>query len=69
MRLVDTTSKFLARVTLHVEDRQADARSPMELLMLVATCGTKMRIVAEGDDAEQAVAALVSLIDEGFGEI
>jgi len=68
MRLVDTASQFLSRVTLHVEDRAADARSPMELLMLVATCGTKLRVVAEGDDAEQAVAALVGLIDEGFGE-
>ncbi len=68
MRVVDTASRFLSRVTLQVEDRKADARSPMELLMLVATCGTRLRIMAEGDDAEQALGALVGLIEDGFGE-
>lgn len=68
MRLVDAASRFQAKLTLHAGDRSADARSPMELLMLVATCGTKLRVVAEGEDAEQAAAALGDLIDSGFGE-
>lgn len=68
MQFVDMAAKFGSRVTVHCEDRQADGRSPMELLMLVATHGTKIRVVAEGPDAEPAANALVALIDSGFNE-
>lgn len=68
MRLVDTASKFAARIAIRAADRSADARSPMELLMLVATHGTTLHLTAEGDDAQQALDALVGLIDSGFDE-
>lgn len=68
MRVVDTVSQFVARVTLHSQDRSADGRSPMELLMLVATCGTRLRVVAEGPDAPAALDAVVRLIESGFEE-
>lgn len=68
MKLVDTAARFSAAITVHVDDRRADARSPMELLMLVATQGTKVRMVADGDDADRALDALVGLIDKGFDE-
>lgn len=68
MQFVDTASRFAAQVTVHCDGRQADARSPMELLMLVATHGTQLRLVAQGHDAEQAVSALVALIECGFNE-
>ncbi len=68
MQFVDTASRFAARVTVHCQGRQADGRSPMELLMLVATQGTRLTVVANGDDADQAVEALGRLVDSGFGE-
>jgi phosphotransferase system HPr (HPr) family protein len=68
MRFVDTAQRFQARVKVHCEGREADSRSPMELLMLVATHGSKIRLEAEGDDAEAAIEALSALIESGFGE-
>jgi phosphotransferase system HPr (HPr) family protein len=68
MKFVDTAQQFQAGVTVHCEDRKADGRSPMEMLMLVATQGAKVRVVADGDDAEAALEALISLVDSGFGE-
>jgi phosphocarrier protein HPr len=68
MQFVDIAQRYTAGVTVHCEDRMADGRSPMEMLMLVATQGAKVRVVAEGDDAEQLVAALISLVESGFGE-
>jgi phosphocarrier protein len=68
MQLVDTASQYPCRVTLQVEDRTADARSPMELLMLVATCGTKLKLTEDGESAQEALEAIVRLIDMGFGE-
>ncbi len=68
MQFVDVAQRFCAGVTVHCEDRQADGRSPMEMLMLVATQGAKVRVVADGNDAEQMIEALVSLVESGFGE-
>lgn len=69
MQFVDLAQKFRAGLTVHCENRQADGRSPMEMLMLVATQGTKVRVVADGQDAEELVNALVGLVESGFGEM
>ena len=45
-----------------------DAKSIMSVMRLAATKGTKLTIVSDGDDAEEAVDALVQLISGGFGE-
>ena len=68
MQFVDTASRFTARMTVRCQGRQADGRSPMELLMLVATQGTHLTVVANGDDADQALEAIGRLVDSGFGE-
>ncbi len=68
MQFVDVASRFSANVTVHCQDRGADACSPMELLMLMATQGTKIKVVAKGADAAEALDALVALIDTGFNE-
>lgn len=68
MQFVEIAQQYTAGLTVHHEDRQADGRSPMEMLMLVATQGAKVRMVADGDDAEDMVNALVGLVQSGFGE-
>jgi phosphocarrier protein HPr len=40
----------------------------MGVMMLAAESGSTLRIRAEGDDAEAAVAALAELITGGFDE-
>ena len=68
MQFVDVASRFCADVKVHCDDRTADGSSPMELLMLMATRGTKVRVIAEGADAAEALDALVGLIESGFDE-
>ncbi|MBI5866284.1 MAG: HPr family phosphocarrier protein [Planctomycetes bacterium] len=68
MRVVDAATKFASAISVLTDDRQAEARSPMELLMLVATHGTKLTVRADGTDEREAVDALVELIESGFGE-
>jgi len=68
MQFVDVAQQFNAGLTVHCDERQADGRSPMEMLMLVATQGSKVQLVAEGTDAEELVRACVNLIESGFGE-
>ena len=69
MQFVDLAQRFQAGVTVHCAERAADGRSPMEMLMLVATQGAKVRVVADGPDAEQLVTALAGLVESGFGEL
>jgi phosphotransferase system HPr (HPr) family protein len=69
LQFVDTVTRFGASVTVHCAGRQADGRSPMELLTLVATQGATLKIVATGDDATAAVTALRKLVESGFGEM
>jgi len=45
-----------------------NAKSIMGVLMLAAGMGTTVRLQAEGDDAEEAIAALAGLIEGKFGE-
>jgi phosphotransferase system HPr-like phosphotransfer protein len=40
----------------------------MQMIILAAVPGTKMRIDADGDDAEQAVEKLAALFADNFGE-
>lgn len=68
MQLVEVANKYSASVTVFCDGRTADGRSPMELLMLVATHGALLRVVSDGDDAEQLLDDWTGLIESGFGE-
>ena len=69
---VGTAKTFQSAVTIRVADRPADtavnAKSIIRLLSLGIVKGTRIEISAEGADELNAVDALVSLIDSGFGE-
>ena len=46
----------------------ADASSVFSLMTLAASQGATLTLEADGDDAEAAVAAIVALVEGGFGE-
>ena len=64
--LVKCVSNFKAQVTLHYQNLSVNAKSLLGILMLAAARGAKIRIEAEGDDAEACVAALVDLSRNKF---
>jgi phosphotransferase system HPr (HPr) family protein len=69
-RLVRTASAFQCAVRLERADRRAsvDAKSILSVLMLAASRGTELRVVAEGADEVVALGAVCALIAGGFGE-
>ncbi len=67
-RFSERARQFASDVTARANGEIADGRSIMDLLMLAAGPGTELDIEARGDDAEQAVAALVELVAAKFGE-
>ncbi|MAN45776.1 MAG: HPr family phosphocarrier protein [Alphaproteobacteria bacterium] len=67
-KLSRLAGEFNSRIIVTHEGETADARSIMDLMMLVAHMGCEVDIRAEGPDAAEAVTAVASLIADGFGE-
>ncbi len=67
-RLVTLASLFSSDIRLRLDEREVNGKSIMGVLMLAASRGTKLSIVAEGDDASRAIDELVKLINDRFGE-
>jgi len=63
MQFVDTANRFQSTVTVTNGDTSVDGKSIMQMSMLAATCGTKLKIQAQGQDAEQTIAALCELVE------
>jgi phosphocarrier protein HPr len=59
---VRTAMKFDAGVIVGVGEREVNAKSLLSVLALGATPGTTLRLRADGDDADQAVATLADLV-------
>lgn len=64
MQFVDIANRFDCSITVTSGETTVDGRSIMEMSMLAATVGTKLKIKAEGDDAEQLIEALRELVEE-----
>lgn len=67
-KLVSTASAFDSKVEIAKDDRVVDGKSIMAVMMLAASCGTDIELVIQGSDEKQARDALVSLIEDRFGE-
>lgn len=67
-RLVSVSSRFKSKIQLVRAERTIDAKSIMSLLVLGAGKGTKLKIIVDGPDAEEAHAAVVALINNRFDE-
>jgi phosphocarrier protein len=67
-QLTQTASRFAADIHISRNGRRVNAKSIMGVMMLAAGQGTTVTVEAEGEDAEQAVQAIGTLIADGFGE-
>tara|TARA_Y100000766_G_C18750382_1_gene528169 strand:+ start:352 stop:624 length:273 start_codon:yes stop_codon:yes gene_type:complete len=67
-KLVKAASHFASDITLESNDRIADAKSIMSLMMLAASQNTVVHINVKGDDADEAFKIIQELINNRFGE-
>lgn len=67
-KFVHLATRYSADVRVARDGRVMDGKSIMGILLLSAAQGTTIVISAEGPDEGDAVAALVALVDGGFGE-
>jgi phosphocarrier protein len=67
-KFVRTAERFSARVEVTRDDLTVQGTSILGLMLLAAGAGTVLTLRSEGEDAEEALAALCDLIGRGFDE-
>jgi phosphotransferase system HPr (HPr) family protein len=66
--LAKTASRYDSRITVRRNERQADAKSVLSVVMLEAAFGATVVVEAEGRDADNAMMAVGGLFAAGFPE-
>jgi len=67
-KLTQTASAFSSEIWITRNARRVNAKSIMGVMMLAAGKGSSVTVEAEGADAEAALAAILQLIGDKFGE-
>ena len=67
-KLVNLASSFASDITIKRGDQEVNAKSIMGVMMLAAAKGATIEVCAEGEDAEDAVVQIASLVNNRFGE-
>jgi phosphocarrier protein len=68
-QFVKRASKYQCDVWVEKDDEPVNGKSIMGLMMLAAGRGETIKIIADGNDAEAAVADLEELVQSGFGDV
>ena len=66
---VKMAGRFRAEIRVEKDGLEVNGKSIMGVLMLAAEHGSRLRLTAEGADAEDAVDALSDLVVRGFEEM
>jgi phosphotransferase system HPr (HPr) family protein len=64
MQFVDLANEFDCDISVSNDQDTADAKSIMQMTILAATYGTKLKVKAKGSDAKEAIQALKKLVEE-----
>lgn len=67
-KLVTTASAFASKVKVGHNGSLVDGKSIMSVMMLAACKGSEVTLQVEGHDQEQALQAIVNLINDRFEE-
>jgi len=59
---------FKSLVTFTCDNTIANAKSVLSVLGACVKCGDEIEIVCEGEDEEEALAALIAAVESGLGD-
>jgi phosphocarrier protein len=66
--IVKLAAKYRSEITISRDGTEVNGKSIMGVMMLAAECGASIVLRATGEDAEQAIDAIATLIANKFGE-
>ena len=67
-KIVEASARFQSEIHIIKDGNAVDGRSIMGLMMLAASIGSTVMVTAEGPDAQEALTAMLALIEAKFGE-
>lgn len=67
-KLVNIANGYGAEIILEKAGQRVNGKSIMGVMMLAASCGTVLQININGEGEDDAMRALIELIDNKFGE-
>ena len=67
-KLAQLCQNFTAKITLELENKNADASSIMAIMLLAGGQGKVVKVTAQGIDAPAALKAISQLISDKFDE-
>ncbi|MCU7923806.1 MAG: HPr family phosphocarrier protein [Candidatus Thiodiazotropha sp. (ex Dulcina madagascariensis)] len=67
-KLVSCANSFSSDVYLHRNGQRVNGKSIMGVMMLAANQGSVLKLEIDGSDERDALEALISLINDRFGE-
>ncbi|HDX6861096.1 TPA: HPr family phosphocarrier protein [Clostridioides difficile] len=65
---VKKATEFKSTVEVVAKDKTVNAKSIMGIMSLGLAQGEELKLVVNGEDEEVALAAMVELVESGFGE-
>ena len=66
--LVQKAQSFRSEIQIVRDGNAVNCKSLLELLTLAAGNGTKLQVIASGEDAERAIDTITGLFSDKFGE-
>jgi phosphocarrier protein len=67
-KLTQVAGGFASEIWISRSGRRVNAKSIMGVMMLAAGQGTSVLLEAQGNDADEAIAAIAKLVADRFGE-
>jgi phosphocarrier protein len=65
---VKEAAKYASHITLARDGLEVNGKSILGVMMLAAERGAELSLKADGSDEQQAIAALVKVVNDKFGE-
>ncbi|MCL2588183.1 MAG: HPr family phosphocarrier protein [Oscillospiraceae bacterium] len=65
---IQKANEFKCSIWVERDDRKVNAKSLLGVLSLGVVKGGEINLIADGEDEEEAIAALMHLIETNFGE-
>ena len=65
---IQKANEFKSSIWVEKEERRVNAKSLLGVLSLGIVGGTAIKVIADGADEQQAVEALIKLVESGFAE-
>ena len=63
-----TAVQFKSKITFQYKDTTANSKSVLSVLGACIKRGDEIELICEGEDEQEALAAMVKIIEDGLGE-